>query len=146
MAFDLTGKKSQLVIDCINHLIDNGIVKSKAEIARSLDVKPQYLNRIVTGERNVSDAFFKKFTTVYDVSQYGLHKLLKDSDKNLPLVEEDQVIYQSIYREKDPKAADYKQLYMESSNNYNKLVAMYNDLAKAYNNLANSITIGKLDK
>jgi phage repressor protein C with HTH and peptisase S24 domain len=45
---------------------------SRAEIARRLNVLPQYLTPLLSGSRNVSEKFIKKFCTAFDINQNDL--------------------------------------------------------------------------
>ena len=73
---DLIGKKLEFVQDHINRLInEDNKLNSKAEIARMLGIKSQYLNSILTGKRNVSDQFFKKFIKTFQINQYDLSEI-----------------------------------------------------------------------
>lgn len=71
---DLIGVKSEFVKDHIDKLLKSGRsdYKTKADISRALGVKPQYLTMLLNGQRNISDKFFKKFTTIFDVNQNDL--------------------------------------------------------------------------
>lgn len=45
---------------------------SKADIARELDVKPQYLNSILNSDRGVTDQFLDKFIEKYAITHIDL--------------------------------------------------------------------------
>ena len=83
LQMDLIGIKSKLVKDRIEELlnIEESGYNSKADIARALDVKPQYLNSILNGGRNVSDKFFRKFTEIFNISQNDLDRLRSEEEK-----------------------------------------------------------------
>lgn len=71
---DLTGVKSDFIDKYIKRIIKSPDYphSSQADIARALEIKPQYLNLILRGERNVSDKFLKKFTQVFRINQNDL--------------------------------------------------------------------------
>lgn len=54
----------------VERLTNDGV--SKADIARALDIKPQYLNSILNGSRGLADTFLDKFIKVYDINQFDL--------------------------------------------------------------------------
>ena len=62
--------KSKWFIGEVNNLQTKGL--SKAEIARKLDVLPQYMNSLMSGTRNLSDQFLDKFIEVFDINQFDL--------------------------------------------------------------------------
>lgn len=45
---------------------------SKADIARQLDVLPQYINSLMSGARNITDQFLDKFIETYNITQFDL--------------------------------------------------------------------------
>ncbi len=45
---------------------------SKADIARQLDVFPQYINSLMSGTRNITDQFLDKFIETYNINQFDL--------------------------------------------------------------------------
>lgn len=45
---------------------------SKADIARQLDVLPQYINSLMSGARNITDQFLDKFIETYNINQFDL--------------------------------------------------------------------------
>lgn len=45
---------------------------SKVEIARSLDVMPQYLNSLTSGAKNLTDQFLDKFIETFNINQFDL--------------------------------------------------------------------------
>lgn len=87
---DLIGVKTDFIKNYIDKLLKNKVFKSKAEIAKKLDVKPQYLNTIYKGHRNVSDRFFNKFVKTFNINQNDLsdieneEQLLISKDVNVP--------------------------------------------------------------
>lgn len=62
--------KSKWFIGEVNNLQTKGL--SKAEIARKLDILPQYMNSLMSGTRNLSDQFLDKFIEVFDINQFDL--------------------------------------------------------------------------
>lgn len=62
--------KSKWFIGEVNNLQAKGL--SKAEIARKLDILPQYMNSLMSGTRNLSDQFLDKFIDVFDINQFDL--------------------------------------------------------------------------
>lgn len=62
--------KSKWFIGEVNNLQAKGL--SKAEIARKLDILPQYMNSLMSGTRNLSDQFLDKFIDVFDINQFNL--------------------------------------------------------------------------
>ena len=62
--------KSKWFIGEVNNLQSKGL--SKAEIARKLDILPQYMNSLMSGTRNLSDQFLDKFIEVFDINQFDL--------------------------------------------------------------------------
>lgn len=62
--------KSKWFIGEVNNLQTKGL--SKAEIARKLDVLPQYMNSLMSGTRNLSDQFLDKFIEVFNINQFDL--------------------------------------------------------------------------
>lgn len=62
--------KQEWLKDQIDSLKSRGI--SKADIARDLDVLPQYLNSITNGGRSITDSFMDKFILVYKITQIEL--------------------------------------------------------------------------
>lgn len=45
---------------------------SKADIARELEVKPQYLNTVLNSDRGVTDQFLDKFIEKYEITRIDL--------------------------------------------------------------------------
>ena len=45
---------------------------SKADIARQLDVLPQYINSLMSGARNITDQFLDKFIETYRINHLDL--------------------------------------------------------------------------
>lgn len=62
--------KKQWLFEQIESLKNKGV--HKAEISRLLDIKPQYLNSITNGERNITDQFIDKFVEIFNVNQIDL--------------------------------------------------------------------------
>lgn len=54
----------------IDKIVSTGM--SKADIARHLDVAPQYLNSLVSGARNITDQFLDKFIEIFNINQFDL--------------------------------------------------------------------------
>ncbi|MDD3040929.1 helix-turn-helix transcriptional regulator [Bacteroides sp.] len=48
---------------------------SKADIARALDIKPQYLNSVLNGSRSLTDSFLDKFIEIYQINQFDLYNI-----------------------------------------------------------------------
>lgn len=48
----------------------NGV--TKADIARALDIKAQYLNSVLNGSRGLTDPFLDKFIETYNINQFDL--------------------------------------------------------------------------
>lgn len=61
----------------VEQLADKGV--SKADIARALGVKPQYLNSVLNGSRGLTDVFLDKFIEAYNINQFDLLPRLNDS-------------------------------------------------------------------
>lgn len=80
---------------------------SKADISRSLDIKPQYLNSVLNGSRGLADSFLDKFIEVFGINQFDL----------LPPPKEDNMVDSSIamhFLDKiDKKDAENKALNLE---------------------------------
>ena len=62
--------KSKWFIGEVNNLQSKGL--SKAEIARKLDILPQYMNSLMSGTRNLSDQFLDKFIETFSINQFDL--------------------------------------------------------------------------
>lgn len=56
----------------IERLKNNGL--SKVDIAARLDVKPQYLNNIINGDRGITDTFLDKFIATFNINHFELSK------------------------------------------------------------------------
>lgn len=54
----------------VERLANEGV--SKADIARALDIKPQYLNSVLNGSRGLADTFLDKFIEAYSINQFDL--------------------------------------------------------------------------
>ncbi len=88
---DLIGVKGEFIRKYIDELIKNKIFKSKAEIAKKLEVLPQYLNSVYNGHRNVSDKFFNKFVKTFNINQNDLSEIknkeqLLSTEKDSPFI------------------------------------------------------------
>jgi phage repressor protein C with HTH and peptisase S24 domain len=73
--------KKEWLLENINNLQKVG--KSKADVSRDLNVKPQFLNSLVHGKRGITDQFIDKFVTSYKINQIDLSGSL-DSILNEP--------------------------------------------------------------
>lgn len=62
--------KKEWLLDNVNKL--SLIGKSKADIARDLGFKPQYLNSLINGPRGITDQFMDKFIITFSLNQYAL--------------------------------------------------------------------------
>ena len=62
--------KSKWFNNEVEKLISKGL--SKADIARSIDVMPQYLNSLTSGVRNLTDQFLDKFIERFNINQFDL--------------------------------------------------------------------------
>lgn len=62
--------KSKWFNNEIDKIVSTGM--SKADIARHLDVAPQYLNSLVSGARNITDQFLDKFIEIFNINQFDL--------------------------------------------------------------------------
>lgn len=62
--------KKEWLLENINILSKTG--KSKADVSRDLNVKPQFLNSLVHGKRGITDQFIDKFITAYKINQFDL--------------------------------------------------------------------------
>lgn len=62
--------KSRWFVGEVQNLQSKGL--SKADIARKLDVLPQYMNSLMSGSRNLSDQFLDKFIEVFKINQFDL--------------------------------------------------------------------------
>lgn len=56
---------------------------SKADIARQLDVLPQYINSLMSGARNITDQFLDKFIETYNINQFDLTLISKSREETL---------------------------------------------------------------
>ena len=74
-------ERNQWFIDEIESLNKKGV--SKAEIARELGVKPQFLTPIINGTRNVSDRFLLKFCKHYGINHDDLFRVPNKSNNNI---------------------------------------------------------------
>jgi len=108
------GGKLEFIKEYVEKIIHDktNMYHTKAEIARALEIKPQYLNSILTGNRAVSDKFFHNFINVFNISQDTLNNKLSDlSHKPNDVVEEFDErkasihldVYKYIINEKDNK-------------------------------------------
>lgn len=61
----------------VERLANKGV--SKADIARALDIKPQYLNSVLNGSRGLADTFLDKFIEAYSINQFDLLPHTNDS-------------------------------------------------------------------
>lgn len=61
----------------VERLANKGV--SKADIARALDIKPQYLNSVLNGSRGLADTFLDKFIEAYHINQFDLLPHTDDS-------------------------------------------------------------------
>lgn len=61
----------------VERLANEGV--SKADIARALDIKPQYLNSVLNGSRGLADTFLDKFIEAYHINQFDLLPHADDS-------------------------------------------------------------------
>lgn len=61
----------------VERLANEGV--SKADIARALDIKPQYLNSVLNGSRGLADTFLDKFIEAYHINQFDLLPHTDDS-------------------------------------------------------------------
>jgi transcriptional regulator with XRE-family HTH domain len=80
---DIIGIKSTFIKEHIERILqdEDSEFNSKANIARAMGVKPQYLNSILNGSRNVSDKFFKRFTEIFKINQIDLDKIKNEEKK-----------------------------------------------------------------
>lgn len=69
-------KLSELKRDWLRHEIAELAAKgvTKANIARELEVKPQYLNTLLNSDRGITDQFLDKFIEKYNINQFDLIK------------------------------------------------------------------------
>lgn len=69
-------KLSELKRDWLRHEIAELAAKgvSKANIARELEIKPQYLNTLLNSDRGITDQFLDKFIERYNINQFDLIK------------------------------------------------------------------------
>lgn len=70
--------KSRWFNNEIEKIVSKGM--SKADIARTLDVAPQYLNSLVSGARNITDQFLDKFIESFNIKQFDLLDKQKSND------------------------------------------------------------------
>lgn len=98
--------KKKWLLREIEKLTTKGV--SKADIARDLDVKPQYLNSILNADRGITDQFLDKFIECYGINQFDLYKAINDnntdkevesSGKNKPI----EGFMKELLREKDDR-------------------------------------------
>lgn len=69
----------------VERLASKGV--SKADIARALDIKPQYLNSVINGNRGLADTFLDKFIEAYGINQFDLLPHAEDSVMSLRLMD-----------------------------------------------------------
>jgi len=62
--------KKDWLRDRIDELSRRGV--SKADIARKLDVMPQYLNGLLNSDRGITDQFLDKFIEVFEIAHFDL--------------------------------------------------------------------------
>lgn len=109
----------------VERLANEGV--SKADIARALDIKPQYLNSVLNGSRGLADTFLDKFIEAYNINQFDL--LPHDGDSTISTVllrfmekldEKDAKIdhLQSELRAMTEELATLKAKYPESSTSH----------------------------
>ena len=67
-------------IDQVRALEKRGIAQS--EIARKLEVKPQYLNAVIHERRNASEKFINRFCMVFEINQNDLFQKLQENNLN----------------------------------------------------------------
>lgn len=80
---------------------------SKAEIARSLSVLPQYLNSIIGGSRGVTDAFIDKFCEVYEITQIDLSEAQRcQIVTDAGISNSAEIVLREMVREKDRMIVD----------------------------------------
>lgn len=70
--------KSRWFNNEIEKIVSKGM--SKADIARTLDVAPQYLNSLISGARNITDQFLDKFIESFNIKQFDLLDKQKNND------------------------------------------------------------------
>ncbi len=63
----------------VERLTKEGV--SKADIARALGIKPQYLNSVLNGSRGLADTFLDNFIEAYNINQFDL--LPQATDTNI---------------------------------------------------------------
>lgn len=61
---------------------------SKADIARELEVKPQYLNTVLNSDRGVTDQFLDKFIEKYEITHIDLFSNSAFSHEEPPIAAE----------------------------------------------------------
>lgn len=64
----------------IDELTNKGM--SKVEISSKLDVKPQYLNSILNGSKGITDSFLDKFILVFQINQFDLAPITKQTQND----------------------------------------------------------------
>ena len=69
---DFTEKRNSWFISQVHKLEKDGL--TQADIADRIGVKPQYLNALMKGRRNVSEKFLNKFCEVFNINQNDLYK------------------------------------------------------------------------
>lgn len=69
----VSDSKKEWLLDNINKLSKAG--KSKADISRDLNIKPQQLNSLINGPRGITDQFIDKFIETFGLNQYDLSEV-----------------------------------------------------------------------
>lgn len=95
MAKKIADIKNEWLEKQINALASKGI--TKAEIARRLNVLPQYLNSITKGNRGITDSFLDKFITTFKLGQIELlpinnQPLLSETEKDRYIASLEEII------------------------------------------------------
>lgn len=92
----------------IELLKERGI--SKADIARQLDILPQYINSLISGNRGLTDQFLDKFIDKFNINQFDLFHQADNYQNQLGINRNDNVneisptensIIYKMYKEKD---------------------------------------------
>lgn len=81
MTENISEIRKKWFINQIEKLHSDGI--SYAEIADKLEVKPQFLNNIIKGDRGASEKFVAKFCLIFDINQNDLFDSFKGNNSDV---------------------------------------------------------------
>jgi hypothetical protein len=120
---------------------------SKADIARALDIKPQYLNSVLNGSRGITDSFLDRFIEIYQINQFDLCNIESShSDSTITMRFMDKLdSKEEIIKEKDLKIEELTLKIMEMSEQIGNLKAQIaqqqgDDIEHNESNIAEAFT------